>query len=34
MAGPVMKAAAGARARAGAKRHTDSLAKTQSAGRN
>ena len=33
--GPVMKAAAGARARAaGAKRHTDNLPKTQSAGRN
>ena len=34
VAGPVMKAAAGARARAGAKRHTDNLPKTQSAGRN
>ena len=33
--GHVMKAAAGARARAaGAKRHTDNLPKTQSAGRN
>ena len=34
VAGPVIKAAQGARARAGAKRHTDNLPKTQSAGRN
>lgn len=32
VAGPVIKAAQGARARAGAKRHTDNLPKTQSAG--
>ena len=31
VAGPVIKAAQGARARAGAKRHTDNLPKTQSA---
>ena len=34
VSGPVMKAAPGARARAGVKRHTDNLPKTQAAGRN
>ena len=34
VSGPVMKAAPGNRARAGVKRHTDNLPKTQAAGRN
>ena len=34
VSGPVMKTAPGARARAGVKRHTDNLTKTQAAGRN